>query len=291
MALVAAAIMPHGFPLIPAVSEDADGAMRTRRSLESVGRVFRDAGVEAIVLAGPHGTRVDGFMAIVRTGRAAGSLSWNGSTVEMNVPCDIPLAEAIASEAANHSVPCAFVGFAGNRDGQAVMPMDWGAMVPLWFTGHDRNLVGHGSALSDTPDDEGRPPVVLITPSRKLPRTMMQTFGEAVATAIQADSRRIGFIASCDWAHAHHEDGPYGADPAARPVDDAVLDAVTSNRLSKLLDLSDDDVQHAAIDGMWQTLILDGVQRVVPMDVTFHSYEVPSYYSMIVASYLPRSSA
>jgi hypothetical protein len=36
--------------------------------------------------------------------------------------------------------------------------------------------------------------------------------------------------------------------------------------------------------------MLAGAMEVVPMDVDFLSYEAPSYYGMIVASYVPTSA-
>ena len=38
MPLVFAAIAPHGFPLIPDLSDDAGGALATRAAMEELGR-------------------------------------------------------------------------------------------------------------------------------------------------------------------------------------------------------------------------------------------------------------
>ena len=71
MPLVAAAMMPHGFMLVPPVSEDEEGVIATRHAMEEIGRRFAGAGVEAIVLVGPHGTRVDGAMCVMDVSHAA----------------------------------------------------------------------------------------------------------------------------------------------------------------------------------------------------------------------------
>jgi aromatic ring-opening dioxygenase LigB subunit len=290
MPLVAAAILPHGFPLIPVLSDDADGAMATRQALEQVGDRFAAAGVEAIVLAGPHGIRVDGFMCVADVGRAAGTLILRDRSVEMNVPCDRQLIEAIGQACKVRDIPVAMAGFGGNRADQSVAPMDWGAMTPLWFTGHDRHVPGHGNVLAGAPADDSGPSTVLIVPSRSLPRQAMVDFGRALADVFARDDRKIGFIASCDWGHTHADDGPYGFHPKAAEVDARVLAAVRSNELLTLIDLPDRDVQDAAIDGLWQTLMLAGIQQVTPLGVEVLSYEVPAYYSMIVASYTAANS-
>ena len=78
MPLVFAAIAPHGLPLIPDLSDDAEGALATRAAMEELGRRAAAAGVEALVIAGPHGVRVDGAVCLADTARAAGMLTWQG---------------------------------------------------------------------------------------------------------------------------------------------------------------------------------------------------------------------
>src|SRR5215212_6136465 len=125
MPLVFAAIAPHGFPLIPELGEDAGGALKTRAAMQELSRAAA-AGVEAIVIAGPHGVRVNDAIALADTSRAAGSLTWEGRTVELNVPISGELTDAIAAQARYRDVPIALVGFAGIRRDQSVLPLDWG---------------------------------------------------------------------------------------------------------------------------------------------------------------------
>jgi aromatic ring-opening dioxygenase LigB subunit len=285
MPLVAAAITPHGFPVIPELGEHGDeGGRETPASMRAVGELFRRQGVEAVIVVGPHGIRVDGAFALVDAARVAGTLSWKGRHVEANVPLDRTLIEAIAAAAPGADLPVARVGYAGNRADQAVVPLDWGALVPLWFLGHDQNEAGTGDVLGDPPKRDTGPAAVLIVPSRALPREAMVAFGRLLGHVIAADSRQIGFVASCDWAHTHSEDGPYGWDEAAERVDTVVRDAISRNALATLINLPAHDVEHAAIDGLWQSLILAGVQEVTPFVLELRSYEVPTYYGMMVAS-------
>lgn len=287
MPLVAAGIAPHGFPLIPVLSEDADGAMETRHAMQQLGNAFRGAGVEAVVIAGPHGIRVDGAFAIVDAARFAGTLRWNGRIAEVNAPCDRTLVDQVATTAEKDGLPVARVSFAGNRADQAVTPLDWGSMVPLWFLGHDQNVPGSGDVLATAPDDGDAPTSVLVTPSRSLTWSSMVDFGRCLGKVLTSDSRNVGFIASCDWAHTHRDDGPYGFHESAERVDAFVVDALRRNRPFDLLQLEPQDVQDAAIDGLWQTLMLAGVQEVVPLKIDVLSYEAPAYYGMVVATAMP----
>ena len=289
MPLVFAAIAPHGFPIIPELSDDAEGALKTRAAMEDLGRRCAAARPEVIVVAGPHGVRVDGMICLADVARCAGALHWGDRTVEMNVPVDGELTDRIAEAARRRGIPIAMAGFAGNRRSQSAMPLDWGIITPLWFLGHDRNLVGKGHVLADPPEQDLGPTTVLVTPSRSLPRTTLIEFGRVVADAATADRRRVAFVASCDWAHTHRDDGPYGFHPAAAEVDSTVVAAVSSGDLSPMLDLDEAKVEAAAIDGLWQVLMLAGVLERVPMRHELLSYEAPTYYGMLVAAYVPMS--
>lgn len=291
MGIVIGAVAPHGFPIIPELSEDAEGALKTRAAMQELGRRFQEARPDVIFIVGPHGVRVNGFVSLADVGRGAGTLHWDGKTVEMNIPVDMELTAAIGERARERGVPVAEVGYAASNPASSVLPLDWGVITPLWFAGHNRNMVGLGHVLADVHSGllaEGQgPAAVIANPSRKLPREMNVEFGRAVAEAAEASGKRVGFIASCDWAHSHSEDGPYGFHPDAQKMDDMVVAAIKANAPVRLIDLDDEFVRNAAIDGLWQLLMLAGAMDVVPMDVDFLSYEAPTYYGMIVATYAP----
>ena len=287
MPLVCAAIAPHGFPIIPELSGDAEGALTTRVAMEELGQRAVAAGVETLVVSGPHGVRVNGAICLADTARAAGTLTWEGKSVELNVPVDGTLTDAIAAKARDQGIPIALAGYAGNRRDQSVLPLDWGLLTPLWFLGHHRNMRGHGDALADPPAEDIGPPAVLVGPSRSLPRVTLVDFGRVVAEVSAAEPRRVGFIASCDWGHAHSADGPYGFHEESAKVDAEVVAAVEANDLMRLIDLDELRVQDAAIDGLWQALMLAGALAVTPMNVELLSYEAPTYYGMLVATWKP----
>jgi aromatic ring-opening dioxygenase LigB subunit len=290
MPIVIGAVAPHGFSIIPEMGADADGALQTRDAMLELQRRFAAAKPDVVYIVGPHGIRVNGFVSLADCGRGAGTLERNGHKVEMNIPLDLTLTHAIAERARAKDVPVAEVGYGASNPEASVLPMDWGVMTPLWFAGHDVNMVGKGSVLADIHSGATTstgPAAVVANPSRKLPRVVNVEFGKAVAEAAQADERRVAFIASCDWAHSHTEDGPYGYHPAAKEIDGLVVQAMKDNDILRLLDLDDDLVRNGAIDGLWQILQLAGAQQVVPMDVDFLSYEAPTYFGMIVATYQP----
>jgi len=282
MSLVFTCVAPHGFTIIPEMDPAAGGALATRAAMEELARRFDAAQPEVVVVATPHGTRVDGAICLVGAARAAGTLRWAGRQVEMNVPVDQALTDRIAAAARAQGVPVALASFAGNRRDQSAVYLDWGTITPLWYLGHGRNMVGHGDVLAPPPPQDG-PPVVIAAPSRLLPRAAMVAFGRAIAEAAAADGRRVAFCASCDWGHTHAASGPYGYHPASAEVDALVVEALRAGDPGRLIDLPEEQVQNAAIDGLWQTLMLAGALELAPMRIEVLSYEAPTYYGMLVA--------
>ena len=57
--------------------------------------------------------------------------------------------------------------------------------------------------------------------------------------------------------------------------------------LRRLIDLDEQEIQEAEIDGLWQVLMLAGALEVVPMRHDLLSYQAPTYYGMLVAAYEP----
>ncbi|HZG68435.1 MAG TPA: hypothetical protein VEZ12_16955 [Herpetosiphonaceae bacterium] len=286
--IVFACIAPHGVPLVAALDADAEGGLATRGAMEELGRRCAAARPDVLVVATPHGTRVDGAICLAAAARGVGTLRWRERQVELNVPIDTMLTDQLASAAGTAGVPMALASFGANQREQSVIPLDWGTMVPLWFLGHGRNLAGHGDLMAMPPQEDSGSPVVIAAPSRVPSRRAMITFWRAIAEAALHDGRRIGFVASCDWSHTHRSDGPYGFHPAAAEVDAIVVRAVEDQRIERLIDLPQQLAQDAAIDGLWQTLMLAGVLQHTPLHGELLSYEAPTYYGMLVAAFVSR---
>jgi aromatic ring-opening dioxygenase LigB subunit len=289
--IVFACVAPHGWTLIPELADEPDDVGKTRAAMEELGRRAAATEPDVIVLATPHGFRVHEHVTFADVARMAGTLHHLGKTAEMNIPVDRRLTAAIAETARSRGVPVAMAGFAGNSESESAIPLDWGTFVPLWFMGHGRNMNGYGHVLADKPEQEQGPPVVVMNPARSLPWETNIRVGEAIADSAMRDGRRIAFVASCDWAHAH-EGSRYGASPAAAEVDAAVEAALRDGDPGRLINLDPEKVAKAAVDGLWQALILAGVMNRVPMQGELLSYEVVRAYSvgMHVASYLPATA-
>jgi aromatic ring-opening dioxygenase LigB subunit len=284
VALTFAVMAPHGFSLIPEMREDAEGGLKTRSALEEMGRRCSAAAPDVIVIATPHGFRVNGSICVADAARGAGTLRWDGRQVEQNIPFDRPFVELLVSAARERGLPIAVGSYAG-VGANGVLPLDWGVITPLWFAAFPRNMVGKGDVLASAGVEDSGPAVVVVCPARDLESADLVAFGEAIAEAAERDGRTIAYIASCDWSHRHSTNGPYGYSDVAAPADARIVSAMQEGDLNRLTAVTQDEVRDAAMDGLAQTLILAGVINCTGLSCDLLSYEAPTYYGMIVATY------
>lgn len=267
MPLVFGAIAPHG-DIVPGLPEAAPSP-QTTAAMEAMGQQLEALRPETIVVVTPHGMRVDGAVALSASETAAGALE-EMPTIRVEVEIDTALARQIATRAGEAGVPVATVHYGATSGPHDCYPLDWGAVVPLWFL---------GARFA------ARPRVVVAVPSRAVSLQTLYCFGQSVAEVAAASPTRIALIASSDLAHAHQADGPYGYDAAAEVFDQWVAQAVAENDLSRLLHPDMELVARAKPDGLWQIPVLAGALDRQPLPGKLLSYERPSYYGMLCAAY------
>lgn len=261
---VFACITPHGGEIIPELAGDKPERMKlTRDSMVKLGKKMMAANPDTIIVLTPHGTRIDGQFSISNSERMYGSFDENGSVYEMERMVDRDLALRITKAARDSGLAVGSINYATAAGPLSCLPLDWGAIVPLAFM----------------PDI----PIVVITPSREVTLADHYKFGEVVREVVQNTSKKIALIASCDWAHAHDEKGPYGYDPAAAMLDEEVVGLFRSNELEKMAQFDPEYVDAAKPDGIWQTMILAGAIPKENRSIHLYSYEVPTYFGLICA--------
>ncbi len=273
---MAGAVAPHGGIAVAELcsTEELPVAARTRAGLEELGRRFRAARPDTIVVLTPHNVHVEGAIAIVVAGELEGAVAGSdGRSIELTCRVDLELALASLVGLAQEGIPCVGVSYGGNRPEQAVMPLDWGALIPLWYMG------------ARWPEP---PPVVLVSPARDLAAETHVAAGRALAEVAERVGRRVGLIASADHGHAHDPEGPYGYDPASAEYDELVVGLVAGNSLERLLEIDTAFVETAQADSFWQLLVLHGATGGA-FDVDLLSYEAPTYFGMMCAAFAPRA--
>jgi aromatic ring-opening dioxygenase LigB subunit len=255
--IIFAAIAPHGGP----VFDEPDGA--TRKGMEELGRRFALAHPEAVIVVTPHGVHVDGHFAVVRSVQLEGDASrWTDADTNYEGPGDPELADACVQSLQAAGLPALGITFGATAAGSSTMPLDWGALIPLWFM---------------------RAPAVVVSPSRALSNDDHVRAGAALAAAT-AD-RRVALIASADHGHGHTADGPYGFAPESAEYDEEIQAIVRDNRLGALTGWDPGFAVAAKADSFWQLLMLHGA-----LGDEFHgqllSYEAPTYFGMLTAFYV-----
>jgi aromatic ring-opening dioxygenase LigB subunit len=262
--IVFGAIAPHGDPVF------ADGSL-TGQALEELGRRLERARPDVIVVATPHNVHVEGSFAVVVAATLAGSLEEQGfaaTGIRLSTKVDCELAAAVLGSVRAAGLPAVRMSFGSNDPALAEMPMDWGTLIPLWFLGGR---------------EEEPLPVVVVSPCRERSLEDHVEAGRAIAAA--SDRRRIAFVASADHGHAHDPEGPFRFDPASAQYDARVVELVAGNRLADVLSL-ESIVQAASADSLWQMAMLHGALGDA-FRPELLSYERPTYFGMLVASYEP----
>ena len=268
--LVFAAIAPHA---THALVESEPGGAETRAAMAELGRRFDAAGPEAVIVLTPHTVHVEGAMAVVTAGRAAGTLAqWGAAEVELGVPVDTELAAQVRDAVRAAGIPVVGVSYGGNNPWEAVMPLDWASLIPLWWMGGR---------------SEPQVPAVIVSPARDLSTEAHLRAGAAITAAVAASGRRVGLIASCDHGHGHLADGPYGFRPESAVYDALVRSIVEEDRLPAVADIDPVLVGKAAADSWWQMLMLAGALDGGGWRGQFLSYECPTYVGLLCAAYAP----
>src|SRR5262249_8031848 len=91
---------------------------------------------------------------VVTASSAAGDLAqWGSADVKLRVPLDTALAITVRDAIRAARISVVGVSYGGNNQAEAVMPMDWATLIPLWWMG----------GRSDP-----QVPAVIVSPARDL---------------------------------------------------------------------------------------------------------------------------
>lgn len=269
--LIFGGIAPHGSSIIEELAGDElDMFSPIRAGMVKLGEKIKKCKPDTIVILTPHGLKLRGYNSVYISSYCGGSLTENGGTINAQFKCDLPLAEQILEKANSESIPCVGANYGTSSGESSNLPADWGVLIPMWYMGAR---------------DEIKPEIVVIGPSRDIPLKQLVSLGKAIALSAEESGKKIALIASADQAHAHDPNGIYGFDRAAEEYDREVVSMIKENCLQKLLNMDSEFIERAKPDSLWQMLILYGALTVVPMKSELISYQVPTYFGMLTASF------
>ena len=147
MPLIYACIAPHAGDLI----DDQARIALTRPAMQEMGRRLQVLSPDVIVIINPHGFRVENAISVSVAERA--TAEWPPD-IKIDFEMDSALAHALVDKASEMNVPVAGYIYGASSGADCFVPLDWGAVVPLYFMGH-----GY----------EPKPKIVHISPMRRLP--------------------------------------------------------------------------------------------------------------------------
>jgi aromatic ring-opening dioxygenase LigB subunit len=278
MTLEYACILPHGSDIIPQLATRKTERLfeRTRESVRRIAKDIREVGPQTIVIASPHNLRLQDNIGIVTTENSSGHLKGpRGRKILLSLKCDREFAKELLQKTARKGLPVVGANY-GTAEGSASdMTMDWGTLIPLWFVFEEERV---------------RSKIVIVTPSREIPLKKNIAFGKAIGDLAEQRKERVVFIASADQAHTHSKSGPYGYHRSASKYDEYVCSAIERNAMGSISRLGKKFVDDAKPDSLWQMAMLVGLTQVVSMKASLLSYEVPTYYGMICASFTRNES-
>ena len=256
--IVFAAIAPHG----GLVFDQPEAP--TRKGMEELGRRFAAAQPEGAIVLTPHGVGLDQHFAVVRSARLEGDAAqWTDADTYYEGPGEPELADGCIEALHRAGLPALGLTFGSTAAGSSTMPLDWGALIPLWFM---------------------RAPAVVTSPCRELSNEQHVRAGRALADA--TGGRRVALIASADHGHGHTPDGPYGFAAESADYDREIQALVRDNRLGELETWDAGFAVAAKADSFWQLLMLHGAIGSA-FEAELLSYEAPTYYGMLTASFSP----
>jgi len=258
-AIVFSGIAPHPPIMVPEVGREA--IAEVRGSIDAMAELTQriiQSGAETIVIISPHAPlSADAFVAYHSKPLYGDFANFRAPATTVEFPLDEELLTALVNAAAgeNYEVP-ALEGY----------DLDHGTAVPLYFL--DRNgwrgrVVALGYSFLGNEDH--------------------LKFGECIRRAAESVGRAAAFIASGDLSHRLKPEAPAGFNPSAHFFDKQVVDALTRNTPSEIVDI-DQELRRAAGEcGYRSMLVALGLAQTLPAACEVLHYEAPFGVGYLVA--------
>lgn len=232
--LISAYICPHPPLLIPSIGKNYFAQIRsTVRAMNELGNQIKEKKIDTIIIISPHGSVQMDAMSINSTKCLQGDFAQFGDNTSMKIENDIDLGASIKRVADSRDIPTELVGNG--------IPLDYGAMVPLFF------LKKHVPKVK----------IVSITFSY-LDYKKHFEFGEAIYEVIESADKNVALVASGDLSHRLTPDAPAGYSPEGKKFDELLINLLENNKVGEILSLDSDFVEEAGECGLRSIIILLG---------------------------------
>eukprot|EP00884_Botryococcus_braunii_P011358 jgi/Botrbrau1/20222/Bobra.31_1s0019.1 len=290
--IVGSFVLPHGGIAIgpqhfkPKDPNAKKQAQKLHEACVLAGQTISSLAPDTIVLSTPHGIADLDRFALYLNPQGKGSADTDNCACptccyEVSVKLDVELAQLLLTQlrGANLTGLSAF-GPPGQSD--EAMPLKWGEVIPLHFVGQ--------------PTLDLTKVVILSQPSRRYDHAVdmipeLLRLGDSLWGILHEVPGRVLLVISADLAHTHDKDGPYGFDEAAEPFDKSIGAWARGAGPSALLEEAAGLVKGAKSCGYTGLVMLEGLLQAsgIPWQRSVLAGPFyPSYYGMLVASFLPQ---
>ncbi len=276
MVLKAAFIVPHGALILDATSSHQDGRYELHQAMRRVAEDIAKINPDVILITSPHGISLSEDFGIYHNIAAHGTAEWEGEYLEYQVDIEINLefSQELYSHLKKNS--CQVSKITAFSQGVSI-PLRWGESVPLWFL---KDLKTIKYCIISQPQKRFEPSSEFLDEVTLL--------GNIMKNFISSHQKNIVVIISADLAHTHLEEGPYGYYPLAENTDQLYEYWMYSiGILPPPLELKN-QVKEALCCGNIGFYLLHGLLFDSNLINNMIIRATPTYYGMMVASFLPK---
>jgi len=248
-----AVVCPHPPIIVPDVGgKNISLVKKTVAGMKECAHEIKKYQPETFVVISPHGPmRYDKFTVNLEENFWGSFSNFGGSSLEYKFKNDTRLAWSIVNGTKKKHFPVEVI-----RESE----LDHGTLVPLHY-------------LSE-PYEQEKPRIVLLTYTA-LDWKMHFEFGKEVGAILDESPGSCVLVASGDLSHRLTEDAPAGFSPYGIKFDHTLIDLLSKNDVSKIMNLNPDFCEEAGECGLRSVIIALGILSETKKSFKQISYEGP----------------
>jgi aromatic ring-opening dioxygenase LigB subunit len=274
MTIKGAFILPHGSLILDPLIEDVGKPAETlHKGMVEIASIIRDLKPDLCLLITPHGLSHSTDFCLYENHLATGTAEWEGkySEFRVEVNLDIDSTKLLRD----------FLQSKNNRVGSITAftqgvptPLRWGEVVPLWF-------------LKEIPCSYQ----IMSIPSRRYKHAdemipELQKIGRDIQEFLSNIDTDVILLISADLAHTHMNKEPFKFHADASVFDSLIAKWVVHRSTSILTEEALPLLDNALCCGYAGIILLDEVLKESTFRGILHAYEHPTYYGMLIASFM-----
>jgi aromatic ring-opening dioxygenase LigB subunit len=274
MPITGAFILPHGSLILdPSIEKLDQQAYDLNKSMVQIAQLIEKKNPELCLLITPHGIAHSTDYLFYDNEYASGTAEWDNkySEFSVKVPIETKILPNLVKTLQKTGLP---VNTITTFTKTASAPLRWGEVVPLWFL---RNITTKYHILSIS--------------SKRISHIVdiiaeLQLLGQSLINFYSKGKSNVILLISGDLSHTHSKNSHFGFQPEAEQLDNLIIQWIENQDSSLLIDQAPKLLHKGLCCGFAGLVILDEYLKQTKIHSTIHSYAHPTYYGMVVASFV-----